>query len=595
MASQMKKQKIIIPNESDGNGNGGQVQAANIKKQFRKLRIGLSIGLIICITAPLMLLSAYFHFQFESTLKNAERLSLAALSESQRNTIDLFLQERVVNIFSLFHYTKLKINPSKTEMQYYLKNLRQSSDAFIDVGVLNSRGLQTGYAGPYPYLQGKDYSEEKWFKLLMEPNKNYFISDIYLGFRNKPHFTIATKQLIDGQYHIIRSTLDPDKFYVFLRTISHGKNVDSSIINAKGVYQVVDPGRGELLGTSDFTPPANVEAGFLEMQKECDSCLIAYSWLTEAQWALLVRQPASIAHLQMLRARKVLTISITTVLLFATVIIVYTINKIVGKAEAETSRRQDMHLQLIHASKLASVGEIATGVAHEINNPLAIITSTSGVIRDMLNPEFNLDASPENILAELDNIDAAAYRARGITRQLLSLGRKNEPKTFPCSLNKIIDDVIAGVLEKELKVDDIDLTLDYDADLPEIPLDHDQIRQVFLNLINNAHDAISGPGEIAITTKSDGETIKVEIKDTGEGMTIDQMKQIFNPFYTTKEVGQGTGLGLSVSLNIVETMGGSIEVQSIQGSGSIFTVALPIERPSAEKTAFQSGRSWNNH
>ncbi len=589
MASQMKKQERMIQNEIDG--NGGQVQTANIKKQFRKLRIGLSIGLIICFTVPHLMLSAYFHFQFESTLKNAERLSLAALSESQRNTIDLFLQERLVNIFSLFHYTQLNITPSKPEMDYYLQNLRRSSDAFIDVGFLNSKGIQTGYAGPYRYLEGKDYSEEKWFKQLMEQNKNYFISDIYLGFRNKPHFTIATKQLINDQYYIIRSTLDPDKFYVFLRTISHGKNVDSSIINAKGVYQVVDPGRGELLGTSDFTPPVDNEAGFLEMKNDSDSFLIAYSWLTEVEWALLVRQPASVAHLQMLRARKILTISITTILLFATVIIVYTINKIVGKAEAETSRRQDMHLQLIHASKLASVGEIATGVAHEINNPLAIITSTSGVIRDMLNPEFNLDASPEKILAELDNIDDAAYRARGITRQLLSLGRKNEPKTFPCNLNKIIDEVIAGVLEKELEVDDIDLMLDYDADLPEIPLDHDQIRQVFFNLINNAHDAISGPGEIVITTKSDGETIKVEIKDTGEGMTIDQVKQIFNPFYTTKEVGQGTGLGLSISLNIVESMGGSIEVQSIKGSGSIFTVVLPLEKPATKETASQAARS----
>lgn len=588
-------QKETQGNRSQADSNGSHTETANMRKQFRKLRIGLSIGLIICFTVPLIMLSAYFHFQFESTLKNAERLSLAALSESQRNTIDLFLQERLVNIFSLFHYTQLNITPSQPEMDYYLQNLRRSSDAFIDVGFLNSTGIQTGYAGPYRYLEGKDYSEEKWFKQLMEQNKNYFISDIYLGFRNKPHFTIATKQLINGRYYIIRSTLDPDKFYVFLRTISHGKNVDSSIINAKGVYQVVDPGRGQLLGASDFIPPADNQAGFLEMQKDCDSCLIAYSWLTEVEWALLVRQPASVAHLQMLRARMILTIGIISIFLFATVIIVYTINKIVGKAEAETSRRQDMHLQLIHASKLASVGEIATGVAHEINNPLAIITSTSGVIKDMLNPEFNLDASPEKILAELESIDAAAYRAREITKQLLSLGRKSDPKTFPCNLNEIIDEVIAGVLEKELEVDDIDLKLNYDADLPDIPLDHDQIRQVFFNLINNAHDAISGPGEIAITTKTDGATVKAEIKDTGEGMTIDQVKQIFNPFYTTKEVGQGTGLGLSISLNIVESMGGSIEVQSIKGSGSIFTVVLPLEKTSTEETASQAARSNINH
>lgn len=190
----------------------------------------------------------------EPRRKNSERLNFTALSESQRNTIDLFLQERVVNLFSLLHYTELNIKPSKQKMEYYLQNLRQSSDSFIDVGFLNSRGLQTGYAGPFPYLHEKDYSEENWFRLLMKQKKNYFISDIYLEFRNKPHFTIATKKLIDGKYHIIRSTLDPDKFYMFLRTISHGKNVDSAIINKDGIYQVVDPGRGKLLNTSDYIP-----------------------------------------------------------------------------------------------------------------------------------------------------------------------------------------------------------------------------------------------------------------------------------------------------------------------------------------------------
>ena len=547
----------------------------NIRKHFRRLRLGLSIGLVICFTLPLMVLSAYFHFQFNSTLKNSERLNLTALSESQRNTIDLFLQERVVNLFSLFHYTQLKIKPSRQEMEYYLHNLRQSSDSFIDVGFLNSKGLQTGYAGRFPSLHGKVYSNEDWFKLLMKQEKDYLISDIYLGFRNKPHFTIATKQLIDGKYHIIRSTLDPDKFYMFLRTISHGKDVDSAIINDKGVYQIVDPGRGKVLSRSDFIPPSNIETGFQELEKECDSCLVAYSWLTEAKWALLVRQPASVAHIQMLRARKVLMVSIIIILIIATIIIVYTVYKIVGKAETEAQQRQEMHLQLIHASKLASVGEIATGVAHEINNPLAIITSTSGVIKDMLNPKFNLDSSPEKILIELKNIDNAAFRAKGITKQLLSLGRKNEPKPVPCNLNNIIDEVISGVIEQEFKVDDIELNLNYAADLPEIPLDPDHIRQVVLNLINNAHDAISGPGAITITTKTDKDKIKVEIEDTGKGMTIDQVKQIFNPFYTTKEVGQGTGLGLSVSLNIVESMGGEIDVQSIKGSGSVFTVVFP--------------------
>jgi two-component system NtrC family sensor kinase len=281
-------------------------------------------------------------------------------------------------------------------------------------------------------------------------------------------------------------------------------------------------------------------------------------------------------HLQLLNARKILTITILTIMLFATTAIIYAVNRIVDRAEAEAEKRKEMRLQLIHASKLASVGELATGVAHEINNPLAIISSTSGVLKDMLDPQFNLDSSPEKILEKLGYIDIAVSRAKGITRQLLSLGRKNEPSLVLSNVNTIIEETVSGVKEHELLLNNIDLKINYAQDLPEIYLDPDQIRQVFLNLINNAQDAISGPGAITITTEVKSNTIEVEVQDTGEGMTTDQIKQIFNPFYTTKEVGKGTGLGLSVSIGIMESIGGAIEVQSIKGSGSIFTVVFPL-------------------
>jgi len=217
-----------------------------------------------------------------------------------------------------------------------------------------------------------------------------------------------------------------------------------------------------------------------------------------------------------------------------------------------------------------------------LDQPLAIIIATSGVVRDMLNPEFNLDASPGNITKQLDIIDDAAFRARKITRQLLDLGRKNAPRLTLCNINHIIDQVTSGIKECEFRVEDIELIRNYDPDLPAILLDEDQIRQVFLNLINNAGDAISGQGTISISTKKSEKDILVTIADTGAGMSPEQMKQIFNPFYTTKETGKGTGLGLSVSLSIIEAIGGTIDVQSLKGSGSEFTISLPIKYPKGD-------------
>lgn len=553
-------------------------QTHNRKTYFKKLKVRLGIGLLAAFMLPYAAFFGYFQFQFSQTLKNTGRLNLEALSNSQKNTIDLFLQERVANIFTLFHSVDFSLNPSQSEMQNYLQDLRQVDDAFIDVGFLNTEGIQTGYAGSFPYLKGKDYSNESWFKTLLNQKRHYYISNIYLGFREKPHFTIAVRQIIDGNPYIMRSTLDPDKFYMFLRSISRGKEVESALINKKGQFQIVDPDRGELLGKSDYIPPETIESGVTEISKNGDSILIGYAWLKETPWALVVRQPLKTAHAGMYESRRMMSIILVVIFLGIAAGIWFANGRLITHAQGAAERSDELRHQLFHASKLASVGELATGVAHEINNPLAIIVATSGVIRDMLNPEFNLNPSPEEIVKEIDTIDSAAFRARTITKQLLAFGRKNEPRLIPCNVNHILDDIMSGLKEREFKVADIEIIREYDPGLPEIMLDHDQIRQVFFNLINNAGDAISGPGKITITTIRSDEDIHITIKDTGKGMSARQLREIFNPFFTTKEVGKGTGLGLSVSLNIVESLGGTIDVQSLEGAGSSFTVSFPIRR-----------------
>ncbi|MCK5162413.1 MAG: response regulator [Desulfobacula sp.] len=555
------------------------LQTDKRKIYFKKLKIRLGVGLMAAFMLPYAAFFAYFQFEFSSTLKNTGRLNLEALSNSQKNTIDLFLQERVVNIFSLFHSLDFSLNPAENKMQNYLQDLRQVNDAFIDVGFLNTKGIQTGYAGPFPYLKGKDYSNENWFKTLLEQERHYYISDIYLGFRKKPHFTIAVRQIIDGNPYIMRSTLDPDKFYMFLRSISRGKEVESALINKEGRYQIVDPDRGQLLGKSEYIPSIAIESGVKEIKNNGDSVLIGYAWLKETPWVLVVRQPLNAAYAGMYHDRRLMSIILAIVFFGIAAGIWFANGRLISHAQIMVEKKDELKHQLFHASKLASVGELATGVAHEINNPLAIIVATSGVVRDMLSPEFNINPSPEEIIKEIDTIDSAAFRARTITKQLLAFGRKNEPKLVPCNVNQVLDEVMGGLIEREFKVEDIEILRDYDPGLPEIMLDHDQIRQVFFNLINNAGDAIAGPGKITIATTRNDRDIQITIKDTGKGMSAGQLGEIFNPFFTTKEVGKGTGLGLSVSLNIVESLGGAIDVQSLEGAGSLFTISLPVRRP----------------
>ncbi len=254
-------------------------------------------------------------------------------------------------------------------------------------------------------------------------------------------------------------------------------------------------------------------------------------------------------------------------------------NRFFGKARRIQDSRGDLESQLFQASRMVAVGELAAGVAHEINNPLAIIAAGSGLIRDMLDPEIPLEGSPEAVREELDKIDKAVYRARDITQTLMKFVSRGEGVPVATNVHRILDEILEGVKIRGFRVSNIEVDRDYDPAMPEVLLDPDQVRQVFLNLINNAGDAIEGSGRIRIATRHDDSVVAVSIEDTGKGMTAEQMGKIFLPFYTTKQVGKGTGLGLSVSLSIVEALGGRIELQSIPGKGSSFTVILPARRP----------------
>ena len=349
-----------------------------------------SLGFWPPFHCPLSLLPCTSIFNSTRLLRETGKLHLASLAESQRNTVDLFLQERVTNIFSLFHGTEFTLDPSQQQMDRYLQGLRQTSDAFIDVGFCNSEGVQIGYAGPFPDLYGKDYSSEDWFVSVMERDTNYHVSDIYLGFRKKPHFTIAVKQLIDTKPYVMRATLDPDKFYIFLRNISRGKGVDSVLVNKGGYYQVVAPDRGALLGKSEYMPSGSEGSGVEEISANGDSILVAYVWLKETPWVLMVRQPLDIAYAQIYRSRTIMIASTAAIMAVMGFFVWMMTDRLLKGAQATAESHEKLQSELIHASKMASVGELAAGIAHEINNPLAAVVATTGVIRDLFDPEFNL-------------------------------------------------------------------------------------------------------------------------------------------------------------------------------------------------------------
>ncbi|UCG55087.1 MAG: histidine kinase [Dehalococcoidia bacterium] len=532
------------------------------------------LRLALTYLAPLILLIVYFHLQYRDIYRQGRQTHLKAIAEYQANTLDLFLRERVVNLRNIIEDPKFQIAPTKSTMVTYLDQLHKNSGTFFDIGYFDATAIQKSYAGPLEHLADQDYSRETWFINLKSNEDDFIITDIYLGFRQKPHFTIGVKRLLNEKYVVLRATLDPEKFYDYIVAQEGSKEVNISIVNQEGYYQMVTPHEGSLLENSSITPPFDNKIGIESVNISGSDVEFAYSWLRTANWAVIVQWPDQGSPLPIFRSQLGLTVlSIFVLLLSLAIVIIRTRKVVVFQLESELNKAQ-----FEHAAKLASVGELSAGVAHEINNPLAVISTEVGLIKDMLDPSFGENTSTVDILPHLESIDEEVFRCRDITRKLMSFVRRTDIKLKPYNVNQLIDEIVDAFWKQEMELSNIEIIKNYQVNIPEIITDANQIKQVFLNILNNAHDAISPPGCITITTSTDQDgNMLLAFADTGKGITKEDMDKIFTPFFTTKEAGKGTGLGLSVSSSIIKSMGGHILVESIPKKGTVFTIVLPIK------------------
>jgi CheY-like chemotaxis protein len=222
-------------------------------------------------------------------------------------------------------------------------------------------------------------------------------------------------------------------------------------------------------------------------------------------------------------------------------------------------------------SRLAAVGEMAAGVAHEINNPLTAVIGFSQLLLEKQNV-------PEDIKDDIRIIADGSKRVADIVKRLLTFARQTKPIKTSVNLNEVIDNTLK-LRQYVLKTANINVVTDYDLELPCSVVDPGQIQQVFLNLIVNAEQAMKkthGKGILKITTEKKGNFIRMSFQDDGPGIAKENMKHLFEPFFTTKDIGEGTGLGLSLSRSIVLEHGGQMIVESVSGPGATFIVELPV-------------------
>jgi hypothetical protein len=238
--------------------------------------------------------------------------------------------------------------------------------------------------------------------------------------------------------------------------------------------------------------------------------------------------------------------------------------------------RSELEQRLVQADKLSSIGLLAAGVAHEVNTPLAVISTYAQMLAKQVS-----DDSQKSLI--LDKIAKQTFRASEIVNSLLNFSRTSSTSFGDVNLNRVIQETLS-LLEHQLQKSDVQVKVELDAGLPAIHGNGGKLQQVFLNLFLNARDAMPAGGTLEVKTWADDSSAKIEVADTGSGIAPEHLNRIYDPFFTTKAARKGTGLGLSVTYGIIQEHGGSIEVSNRRSGGARFRLDLPLIRAGAGRT-----------
>jgi len=543
---------------------------------YTKLRVKMILTTLGFSLIPLCILSLVIFRQFENAHTTKIIQNLNHITENKRRTIDLFLNERLSQLMAIAYTHKLEYFLQDGTLERVFTLMQARSKFYIDLGIIDQDGNHVIYTGPYQTIRTANYKNEEWFNQVLA--KGFYISDVFLGRRNYPHFIIAVSRRDGDKNWILRATIDSDIFDSLVQSDQLGANGDAFLLNSENVLQSKPRFGAKLLGKMDLGSYARFPGVRTEsITFDGKPYLFGLTWLENKNWMLVIRDDPAEELNPLARTRSMVWL----ILLGGLVVIgggaVLTSNTILSQLVAAEREKASLNVSLTQSSKMASLGKMAAGVAHEINNPLAIIKEQAGWMRDLLGEE-DVKASPnfKEFEDSIAKIEFHVNRARDVTQRMLGFARQLNPVQDDVNVNDVILQTIT-FLQNEARYRGIEINTNLQKDLPFLTSDPGQLQQVFLNIIDNAIDAIGKDGSIHVATMAvhEPDEIIITIKDSGPGIPKEKLDKIFDPFFTTKKVGEGTGLGLTISFSIIQKLGGRIKVESEEGHGATFIISLP--------------------
>jgi len=566
----------LRPEFWNGAADGGPYRSLfNYRRLWR-----LSVVLLAAVSLTPLCIMTVIDFNVTKRAVTQENLQRTTITTSNtRRTLSYFLDERLAALTFAAREEGHSSLASPERLSALLKDLKAAFGGFMDLGVIDETGHQIAYVGPYDLL-GIDYSSQEWFQKTLESGS--FISDVFLGFRNVPHMVISVRaERADGGFFVLRATVDTQRINDILAALDLSGGGDAFLVNHAGVLQTVSRSHGSVFERLPLPVPTSSERTEVFETAEAEGGLIiGYAYIERTPLVLMVvkRQTELMKPWYAMRLDLVgfLGASVVVILVVILGVATYMVEKIY---HADQTRAKTMH-QMEHTNRMASIGRLAAGVAHEINNPLAIINEKAGLMQDLI--RYGKEPpTPERLSGLVDSILGSVERAGTITKRLLSFARHLEVHIEAVCLQKVAEEVLS-FLTKEAEYRRIQVDVAADPAVPTIESDRGKLQQILLNLVNNAFQAMDDGGHLTLRVFAPApETVAVSVTDNGCGIPAADVKRIFEPFFSTKKKKGGTGLGLSITYGLVQELGGQLSVESALGHGSTFTVTFPLAKGDA--------------
>jgi signal transduction histidine kinase len=565
------------------------------KLPFDVIRIWFFTVILISLVSrgPLVSLAIFDYNVTKSDTEKEIHLHMERLVDHIAGTVSFFLEERKTALSYIVYANSFADLNNKERLADILEGLQHSTGGFVDLGLIDSTGKQLQYVGPYN-LEGMDYRNKTWCKKVQKMEEGVFISEIFLGFRNVPHHIIAVRQnLPDGSFFILRATMDIERFNKLLSLMKIHEVGDSFLINHQGVIQTPTLIHGVAMDRIKFPFPTDRTSMqvYEEVCEHGDTLVIGLEYIPNSPYILMIIQEKKDLMKGWLKTRWIILGILSGGIFIMLFVIIHVASYLINIICKESQKTMLVLSEVEYSSKMASIGRLAAGVSHEINNPLAIINEKAGLMKDLFTFKDEYSDDPK-LMGLIDSVLSSVERCAGITKRLLSFSRNLDVSIQTVNLRSVIDDVL-GFLHKEAEYRSILVGVDVAEDIPNFETDRGKLQQILVNLTNNAFAAVDDGGHLDITARRQNkEDIIIMITDDGCGIPPQNIKRIFDPFFSTKTESGGTGLGLSIIYGLALELGGNIKVESTEGKGTTFTVTLPIEKGDDKKPPTDE-RSWD--